>query len=77
MMKLQSVGIFNAIASLGGSWTVNQFQKLKDYRLQDCTLCFMPDSDIPKGGEKLGAGFCNVIRNGEVLDSHGPAMDIQ
>ncbi len=29
-----------------------------------CTLCFIPDSDIPKEGEELGAGFCNVIRNG-------------
>ena len=63
-MKLQSLDISNTIASLGGSWTDNQFQKLKDYRLQNCTLCFIPDSDIPKEGEELGAGFCNVIRNG-------------
>ena len=64
VMKLQSLDISNTIASLGGSWTDNQFQKLKDYRLQNCTLCFIPDSDIPKEGEELGAGFCNVIRNG-------------
>ena len=64
VMKLQSLDISNTIASLGGSWTGNQFQKLKDYRLQNCTLCFIPDSDIPKEGEELGAGFCNVIRNG-------------
>ena len=64
VMKLQSLDISNTIASLGGSWTDNQFQKLKDYRLQNCTLCFIPDSDIPKDGEELGAGFCNVIRNG-------------
>ena len=64
VIKLQSLDISNTIASLGGSWTGNQFQKLKDYRLQNCTLCFIPDSDIPKEGEELGAGFCNVIRNG-------------
>ena len=64
VMKLQSLDISNTIASLGGSWTDKQFQKLKDYRLQNCTLCFIPDSDIPKEGEELGAGFCNVIRNG-------------
>ena len=64
VMKLQSLDMSNTIASLGGSWTGNQFQKLKDYRLQNCTLCFIPDSDIPKEGEELGAGFCNVIRNG-------------
>ena len=64
VIKLQSLDISNTIASLGGSWTDNQFQKLKDYRLQNCTLCFIPDSDNPKEGEELGAGFCNVIRNG-------------
>ena len=77
VMKLQSVGIFNAIASLGGSWTVNQFQKLKDYRLQDCTLCFMPDSDIPKDGEELGAGFCNVIRNGALAMQQGFTVSVK
>ena len=77
VMKLQSVGIFNAIASLGGSWTVNQFQKLKDYRLQDCTLCFMPDSDIPKDGEELGAGFCNVIRNGALAMQQGYTVSVK
>ena len=71
VMKLQSLDISNTIASLGGSWTVNQFQKLKDYRLQDCTLCFIPDSDIPKDGEELGAGFCNVIRNGALAMQQG------
>ena len=33
VMKLQSLDISNAIASLGGSWSDNQFHKLKDYRL--------------------------------------------
>ena len=77
VMKLQSLDISNTIASLGGSWTVNQFQKLKDYRLQDCTLCFMPDSDIPKGGEKLGAGFCNVIRNGALAMQQGFTVSVR
>lgn len=65
VMKLQSIGIPNVIASLGGSWTEEQFLKLKDYNLKDCTLCFIPDSDIPHNGEQLGAGFKNVLRNGE------------
>lgn len=77
VMKLQSVGIFNAIASLGGSWTVNQFQKLKDYRLQDCTLCFIPDSDIPKDKEELGAGFCNVIHNGALAMRQGFTVSVK
>ena len=77
VMKLQSVGIFNAIASLGGSWTDNQFQKLKDYRLQDCTLCFIPDSDIPKDKEELGAGFCNVIHNGALAMRQGFTVSVK
>lgn len=77
VMKLQSLDISNTIASLGGSWTVNQFQKLKDYRLQDCTLCFIPDSDIPKDGEELGAGFCNVIRNGALAMQQGFTVSVR
>jgi len=77
VMKLQSLDISNTIASLGGSWTVNQFQKLKDYRLQDCTLCFIPDSDIPQEGEELGAGFCNVIRNGALAMQQGFTVSVR
>ena len=77
VMKLQSLDISNAIASLGGSWTDNQFQKLKDYRLQDCTLCFIPDSDIPKDGEELGAGICNVIRNGALAMQQGFTVSVR
>ena len=77
VMKLQSLDVSNTIASLGGSWTDNQFQKLKDYRLQNCTLCFIPDSDIPKDGEKLGAGFCNVIRNGALAMQQGFTVSVR
>ncbi len=75
-MKLQSLGIFNVIASLGGSWTESQFQKLKDYHLQDCTLCFIPDSDIPKQDEKMGAGFQNVLRNGALAMQQGFTVSV-
>ena len=61
VMKLQSLGILNTVASLGGAWTESQFELLRRF---NATLCFIPDSDIPKGNEKLGAGFKNVIKNG-------------
>jgi len=77
VMKMQSVGIFNAIASLGGFWTESQFQKLKDYHLQDCTLCFIPDSDIPKQEEKIGAGFANVLRNGALAMRQGFTVSVK
>ena len=77
VMKLQSVGINNTIASLGGAWTKGQFQMLRDYRLHGCTLCFIPDSDVPKGGAKLGAGFENVIKNGALAMQCGFTVSVR
>ncbi len=76
VMRLQSLGIPNAIASLGGSWTEKQFRKLKDHSLQDCTLCFIPDSDVPKNVGQLGAGFKNVLRNGELAMRQGFTVSV-
>lgn len=76
VLKLQSVGILNTIASLGGAWTKEQFLLLKSYRLQNCTLTFIPDSDIPKAGERLGAGFKNVLENGRLAMSCGFTVNV-
>lgn len=77
VMKLQSVGILNTIASLGGAWTREQFQMLRDYRMQNITLCFIPDSDLPKAGEKLGAGFKNVLKNGALAMESGFTVSVR
>lgn len=71
VMKLQSVGLLNTIAPLGGNWTEEQFQLLRDYRLGSFTLCFIPDSDPPKAGERLGAGDQNVIKAGQTAMRKG------
>lgn len=77
VLKLQSVGILNTIASLGGAWTTEQLQKLKDWRMGEYTLCFIPDSDVPKQGKKLGAGFENVIRNGKKAIELGFSVSVR
>ena len=77
VIKLQSVGILNTIASLGGAWTRDQFQMLRDYRMQNVTLCFIPDSDIPKAGERLGAGFKNVLKNGALAMECGFTVSVR
>ena len=77
VVKLQSLGIHNTIASLGAGWTKEQFQMLKDYRLKSCTLCFIPDSDLPKEGETLGAGFKNVLRNGAIAIQQGFTVSVK
>ena len=77
VIKLQSVGILNTIASLGGAWTREQFQLLRDYRMQNVTLCFIPDSDVPKPGERLGAGFRNVLKNGALAMECGFTVSVR
>lgn len=42
VMRLQSIGVNNTIASLGSAWTKGQFEQLKRYAT---TLCFLPDAD--------------------------------
>lgn len=74
VMKLQSLGILNTVASLGGAWTKNQFELLRRF---NATLCFIPDSDIPKGNEKLGAGFKNVIKNGTMAIQCGFTVSVR
>lgn len=77
VMKLQSVGIANTIASLGGAWSIEQFRMLKDYRLQSATLCLIPDSDIPKDGQLLGAGFRNAMAAGELAMQYGFTVSVR
>lgn len=77
VMKLQSVGLYNTIASLGGAWTDKQFKLLKESRLMDIKLCFIPDSDVPKRGEQLGAGFKNVLSNGVLAMKNGFTVNVK
>ena len=61
VIKLQSLGINNTVASLGTAWTRNQFDQLKRYNAR---LCFIPDCDPAKGDAEFGAGIEAVFRNG-------------
>lgn len=74
VMKLQSIGILNTVASLGGAWTIKQFESLRKF---NATLCFIPDSDVPKNGERLGAGFKNVIKNGTLAMECGYTVSVR
>lgn len=60
VLRLQSVGIENVVASLGTAWTDSQYDQLK--RLTDA-VCFIPDSDVAKG-KLFGPGFEAVMKNG-------------
>lgn len=61
VMRLQSIGIYNTVASLGSAWTDNQLKVLKKYAT---SLCFLPDADSVKQAENYGTGIKSVIKNG-------------
>ncbi len=61
VLRLQSVGLNNAVATLGTAWTEKHFEALKPLA---GSLCFVPDSDTPKNGSAFGAGFLAVMKNG-------------
>ena len=60
VLRLQSIGLDNTVATLGTAWSGAQFDILKKHIR---SLCFIPDSDPPKD-EPFGPGFKAVMTNG-------------
>lgn len=71
VMKLQSLGILNTVASLGGAWTEKQFEQL---RRLNATLCFIPDSDNDKADPP---GVKNVLKNGSLAMRLGFTVSVR
>lgn len=61
VLRLNSIGIFNAVAPLGTALTPEQIALLK--RLAP-NVCFIPDIDAVKNGERFGSGIKAVLKNG-------------
>lgn len=74
VMRLQSLGIPNVVASLGGTWTKEQLGQFSKF---GCTLCFIPDSDIPKGNSNFGAGDLFVFKNGRLATEMGFQVSVR
>ncbi|MBU9899468.1 hypothetical protein KTQ94_12305 [Prevotella stercorea] len=74
VMRLQSLGIANVIASLGGSWSKEQLGYFSKF---SCSLCFIPDCDKPKEGEKYGAGEKFVFANGRLATEMGFQVSVR
>ena len=74
VMRLHTIGAYNAIAPLGGAWTEQQLLQLKKYNVK---LCFIPDCDPPKPGETHGAGTVNVMKNGMLAINLGFAVTVK
>ena len=73
-LKMQSVGIFNAVAPLGGVWTREQLRLLQKVTKN---ICFIPDQDVPKRGEDWGAGITYVMKNGLEAIRQGMTVSVR
>ena len=67
VLRMQSIGYDNTVASLGTAWTDSQFEQLKKYT---SSLCFIPDSDVADD-KTYGAGFEAVMKNGALAIQKG------
>jgi DNA primase len=74
VMSLQNIGVNNAIASLGSSWTNQQFDSIKKYARK---VCFLPDADVIKSGEKYGTGIKAVMKNGQLAMKCGFIVSVR
>ena len=61
VLRLQSIGVNNAVAPLGSDWTDEQLDQLKRYA---GTLCFLPDADRLNVAEHYGTGIKKVMSAG-------------
>lgn len=61
VLRLNSIGVFNALAPLGTALTQEQLALIKRTAPN---VCFIPDIDVPKNGDKYGAGINAVLKNG-------------
>ena len=59
VLRLQSVGLENAVATLGTAWTDKHFDALEKITK---SVCFIPDCDVPGDGQDFGAGINEIGR---------------
>lgn len=73
VMRLQSIGLNQAVAPLGTALT----EKHLDYLLKICpSICFIPDSDPPKG-KLYGVGVETVMKNGRTALEMGFEVSVK
>lgn len=73
VLRMQSVGFENTVATLGTAWTDSQFAQLK--KLAD-SVCFIPDSDVSKD-RSYGPGFEAVMKNGAMAIRKGFSVTVR
>lgn len=73
-MKMQSVGIPNVVAPLGGHWTKEQLTQLKKVAKE---LCFINDADPVPHDKPYGTGIEFVMKNGMLAMQLGFSVTVR
>lgn len=73
-MRLQSIDVTNSVACLGSAWNEKHFQTLSKAATK---VCFIPDSDVIKPGEKLPHGIKVVTDAGRLAFKNGLAVYVK
>ena len=73
-LRLQCIGVYNSVATLGSAWTEEQIKQLERHASH---LCFVPDADPPKPNEEYGPGIKAAIRGGELAMKMGLSVTVK
>lgn len=73
-MRLHIIGVPNTLAPLGTAWTKEHCAILKK---KASHICFIPDADPPKPGEKYGPGIKAVMESGEAAMKYGFTVSVK
>ena len=74
VLRFQSIKKYNCVASLGTAWTKKQFEQIKNIATK---ICFLPDADTVKSGNKYGAGITAVMKNGKLAIQNGLTVSVK
>ena len=74
VLRMQSIGLNNTVATNGTAWSEKQFEILKRFT---GAICFIPDSDVPKDLKHFGPGFEAVIKNGSKAIKTGFVVSVK
>lgn len=73
-MRLHIIGVPNTLAPLGTAWSKEHCAILKK---KTSHICFIPDADPPKPGEKYGPGIKAVMESGETAMKYGFTVSVK
>lgn len=74
VLRLESIGIANAVACLGSHATAEQFRQIQR---QTNNVCFIPDADVVKDGQQWGTGISGTIANAKIAMQAGLSVYVR